>query len=442
MGTKSPISNHQSRNELRVIPSIEELRQHPSIAPFEAEFGREAVLSALRDAAAELRQALAAGRRGQAIEGTAGETVLRDAAARLASGFRPSLRRVINATGVIVHTNLGRAPLADAALARLRELGPGYSNLEYDLERGSRGSRTVHAEALLIRLTGAEAAAVVNNTASATLLMLAALAGGREVIISRGELVEIGGGFRVPDVLAQSRAVLREVGTTNRTRVSDYAAALGERTALILRVHPSNFRIEGFTERPSLEDLVALGRQFSVPVVEDLGSGAVIPIVAGEPVVSASIGAGADVVCFSGDKLLGGPQAGILVGSRALLQKNPLPSADARAARGQAHVCSARSHAHRIPGGARSGNRACRPDAVAHDGTDRRPRSIAGRTDPRTARLAGRDCRWPLRDRRRQRSRHRAAHPSDRAVTGQRQRRGHRAVPAPCRSANHRPHPR
>jgi len=305
----------------RVIPSIEELRQHPSIAPLEARFGREAVVSALRDAAAELRQALAAGKREEAIERTAGETVLRDAAARLASGFRPSLRRVINATGVIVHTNLGRAPLADAALARLRELGPGYSNLEYDLERGSRGSRTVHAEALLTRLTGAEAAAVVNNNASATLLMLAALATGREVIISRGELVEIGGGFRIPDVLAQSRALLREVGTTNRTRVADYAAALGERTALILRVHPSNFRIEGFTERPSLESLVALGRQFSVPVVEDLGSGAVIPTVTGEPVVSASIGAGADVVCFSGDKLLGGPQAGILVGSRALLQK-------------------------------------------------------------------------------------------------------------------------
>ena len=321
MGTKSPISNHQSRNELRVIPSIEELRQHPSIAPFEAEFGREAVLSALRDAAAALREALAAGRRQEAITGTASETVLRDAAARLASAFRPSLRRVINATGVIVHTNLGRAPLADAALARLRELGPGYSNLEYDLERGSRGSRTVHAEALLIRLTGAEAAAVVNNNASATLLMLAALAGGREVIISRGELVEIGGGFRVPDVLAQSRAVLREVGTTNRTRVSDYAAALGERTALILRVHPSNFRIEGFTERPSLESLVALGRRFSIPVVEDLGSGALVPLVTTEPIVSASISAGADVVCFSGDKLLGGPQAGILVGSRAPLQK-------------------------------------------------------------------------------------------------------------------------
>lgn len=307
-------------SNFRLIPSIEELRQHASIAPLEAEFGREAVVSALRDAAAGLRQALA-GTQEDATAITAGETILRDAAARLASRFRPSLRRVINATGVIVHTNLGRAPLADAALARLRELGPGYSNLEYDLERGSRGSRSVHAEALLTRLTGAEAAAVVNNNASATLLMLAALAAGREVVISRGELVEIGGGFRIPDVLAQSRALLREVGTTNRTRAADYAAALGERTALILRVHPSNFRIEGFTERPSLESLVALGRRFNVPVVEDLGSGAMIPLVADEPVVSASIDAGADVVCFSGDKLLGGPQAGIMVGRAALLQK-------------------------------------------------------------------------------------------------------------------------
>jgi len=304
----------------RVIPSIEELRQHPSIVPLEAEFGREAVVSALREAAAGLRQTMEAGKREAATGGTVAETLVHNAAARLASGFRPSLRRVINATGVIVHTNLGRAPLAAAALARLGELGRGYSNLEYDVDRGARGSRTVHAEALLTRLTGAEAAAVVNNNASATLLMLAALAAGREVIISRGELVEIGGGFRIPDVLAQSRAVLREVGTTNRTRVADYAAAIGERTALILRVHPSNFRIEGFTERPSLESLVALGRQFSVPVVEDLGSGAVIPLVTGEPVVSASIGAGADVVCFSGDKLLGGPQAGILVGGRAPLQ--------------------------------------------------------------------------------------------------------------------------
>jgi L-seryl-tRNA(Ser) seleniumtransferase len=186
---------------------------------------------------------------------------------------------------------------------------------------GTRGSRAVHAEALLVRLTSAEAAAVVNNNAGATLLLLAALAAGREVLISRGELVEIGGGFRVPDVMAQSGAILREVGTTNRTRVGDYSAAIGDRTALILRVHPSNFRIEGFTERPSLDALVELGRRFRVPVVEDLGSGALLPVVRGEPLANDSLRAGADVVCFSGDKLLGGPQAGILLGRRDLIDR-------------------------------------------------------------------------------------------------------------------------
>jgi L-seryl-tRNA(Ser) seleniumtransferase len=228
---------------------------------------------------------------------------------------------VINATGVIIHTNLGRAPLADAARARVLELGGGYTNLEYDLERGIRGSRAVHAELLLTRITGAEAAAVVNNNAGATLLVLAALAGGREVIISRGELVEIGGGFRVPDVLAQSGAILREVGTTNRTRAGDYSAAIGDRTALILRVHPSNFRIEGFTARPSLDELAALAHRFELPLVEDLGSGALAPLVKDEPLVADSLRAGADVVCFSGDKLLGGPQAGILVGRRDLIDR-------------------------------------------------------------------------------------------------------------------------
>ena len=185
---------------------------------------------------------------------------------RLADLFRPSLQPVLNATGVIVHTNLGRAPLSAAAIDRVVEVAKGYSSLEYDLVRGARGRRDVHAEALICRLTGAEAAVVVNNNAAATLLVLAALAAGREVIVSRGELVEIGGGFRIPDVMAQSGAILREVGTTNKTRGTDVAAAISEKTALILRVHPSNFRIEGFTERPSLTDLVKLGRKFNIPV--------------------------------------------------------------------------------------------------------------------------------------------------------------------------------
>ena len=243
--------------------------------------------------------------------------------------MRPSLVRVINATGVIVHTNLGRAPLGAAAIDRIAEIAAGYANLEYDLESGSRGRRDVHAEKLIARLTGAESALVVNNNAAAMLLVLAALAYGREVIISRGELVEIGGAFRVPDVMAQSGALLREVGTTNRTRASDYAAAISDNTALILRVHPSNFRIEGFTERAPLEELVAIGRRFRIPVAEDLGSGWVgwprreeLPAeLRDEPIVSDSIAAGADVVCFSGDKLLGGPQAGIIAGGRETLDR-------------------------------------------------------------------------------------------------------------------------
>jgi L-seryl-tRNA(Ser) seleniumtransferase len=307
--------------DYRVIPSIEQLRQRADMRSLEAQYGRDAVLAALRDAAASLREALTRESIRPPGDEDVADLIARDAAARLAHGFEPSLRRVINATGVIVHTNLGRAPLADAARVRVAELAAGYTNLEYDLERGARGSRAVHAELLLTQLTGADAAAVVNNNAGATLLMLAALASGREVIISRGELVEIGGGFRVPDVMAQSGAILREVGTTNRTRAADYSAVVSERTALILRVHPSNFRIEGFTERPSLAELVALGRQLNVPVVEDLGSGALVPLLRDEPVVSDSVRGGAAVVCFSGDKLLGGPQAGILVGRRDLIDR-------------------------------------------------------------------------------------------------------------------------
>jgi L-seryl-tRNA(Ser) seleniumtransferase len=244
----------------------------------------------------------------------------------LSDRLAPSLQRVINATGVILHTNLGRAPLAAPARAHAAALG-GYSNLEYDLRTGSRGQRHVHAERLLCLLTGAEAAAVANNNAAATLLVLAALAAGREVIVSRGELVEIGGGFRVPDVMAQSGAALREVGTTNRTRIADYAAAIGERTALILRVHPSNFRIEGFTERPSLHDLTELAHRFQLPLFEDLGSGWLggggldETVLRDEPAVAESLAGGVDLVAFSGDKLLGGPQSGLIVGRARLVAR-------------------------------------------------------------------------------------------------------------------------
>ena len=317
--------------DFRAIPSIDQLRQRPTVRALEAQFGGEATVEALRAAADATRQAISGGAH-SGTQATVADAIEARAHARLAGLFQPSLRPVINATGVIIHTNLGRAPLAPAAIARVAEIARGYSSLEYDLGRGARGRRDVHAEALLCRLTGAEAAVVVNNNAAATMIVLAALASGREVIVSRGELVEIGGGFRVPDVMAQSGAVLREVGTTNKTRASDYAAAINDKTALILRVHPSNFRIEGFTERPSLTDLVSVGKRFSIPVAEDLGSGelrSASEVIAmslrsvdeAEPTVFGSLTDGVDVCCFSGDKLLGGPQAGIIVGRRALIDR-------------------------------------------------------------------------------------------------------------------------
>jgi L-seryl-tRNA(Ser) seleniumtransferase len=306
----------------RDIPSIEQLRQRASMRALETRYGREALVEALRSETSALRDQLAFDRGPDDVI----ETIERATTARLQSLSRPSLRPVINATGVVIHTNLGRAPLSEAAIARIAALAAGYTNLEYDLEQGARGRRDHHAERFLCRLTGATAAIVVNNNAAGTLLSLAALAAGREVLISRGELVEIGGGFRVPDVMAQSGAILREVGTTNRTRVADYAAAISDRTGLILRVHPSNFRIEGFTERPPLDALVDLGRRFGIPVAEDLGSGYLglpdgIDALRDEPDVRDSIRCGADVVMFSGDKLLGGPQAGILAGSEATLSR-------------------------------------------------------------------------------------------------------------------------
>jgi L-seryl-tRNA(Ser) seleniumtransferase len=236
---------------------------------------------------------------------------------------------VVNATGVIVHTNLGRAPLAEAAIERVGDAARGYSNLEYDLDSGARGSRQAHVTPLLCRLTGAESALVVNNNAAAVLLALAALAEGREVLVSRGELIEIGDGFRIPDVLERSGARLVEVGTTNRTRAADYERALGPETAVLLRVHQSNFRVVGFTELPRLEELVGVARAGGLPLVDDLGSG-VLAALEGEPSARDALSAGADLVCFSGDKLLGGPQAGIVVGRADLverLRRHPLQRA-------------------------------------------------------------------------------------------------------------------
>jgi L-seryl-tRNA(Ser) seleniumtransferase len=247
----------------------------------------------------------------------------------LAAARAYRLRRVINATGVIVHTNLGRAPLAESALERVVEVARGYASLEYDLEAGARGSRQDHLAALMRSLTGAEATLVVNNNAAAVLLAIAAVAAGREVLVSRGELIEIGDGFRIPEIIAQSGARLVEVGTTNRTRVADYEAAVTADTAAILRVHQSNFRLVGFTELPSLDGLAELARAHRLSLVDDLGSGALLDL-GDEPTVRASLRAGADLVCFSGDKLLGGTQAGIVVGRPELverLRRHPLQRA-------------------------------------------------------------------------------------------------------------------
>jgi L-seryl-tRNA(Ser) seleniumtransferase len=293
---------------LRDLPSVDRLLADERLAHLPHELAVVTARTVLERARAEIR----AGREPGPLE----DAVLEE----LTRARRPSLRRVLNATGVLVHTNLGRAPLAEAALARVTEVGAGYSNLEYDVERGERGSRQDHLAPLLERLTGAEAALVVNNNAAAVLLALAALAEGREVVVSRGELIEIGDGFRIPDVLARSGARLVEVGTTNRTRASDYEAAIGPETALLLRVHQSNFRVVGFTERPDLQALGRIAKRAGLPLVDDLGSGALAPV-GDEPTPAESLRAGADLVCFSGDKLLGGPQAGIAVGRAGLVEK-------------------------------------------------------------------------------------------------------------------------
>ena len=311
----------QRENPLRALPSVNELLQDPRLVALASEHGHELALWVARDAIAAAREKIAAGE--QATD------LVADALERAEGAGAPRLRRVLNATGVVVHTNLGRAPLAASALERIQEVAIGYSNLEYDLEEGVRGSRQDHVSPLLSELTGAEAALVVNNNAAAVLLAVAALAEGRDVLVSRGELVEIGDGFRIPDVLARSGARLVEVGTTNRTRVEDYERALGERTALLLRVHQSNFRLVGFTETPRLADLARLAEERGLVLVDDLGSG-VLPHVGDEPTAHESLAAGAHVVTFSGDKLLGGPQAGIVVGRTHLverLRRHPLQRA-------------------------------------------------------------------------------------------------------------------
>ncbi|MGI8846582.1 MAG: L-seryl-tRNA(Sec) selenium transferase [Thermoleophilaceae bacterium] len=307
------MSEGEGDSPLRSLPSVERLAQ---------------TLEGVPAAVAVVAAREAVRRRRAAISGSTGvsdQVGLQTEAQRVADGLMtPSPRRVINATGVVVHTNLGRAPLSEAALAAIAEVGRGYCDLEHDLDLGRRGSRQDHVAELLCRLTGAEAGLVVNNGAAAALLACAALGGGGEIVVSRGQLVEIGGSFRVPEIVAQSGARLVEVGTTNRTRLADYEQALGPDSAAILRVHQSNFRTVGFTEQVEIEPLGELAERTDVPLIDDVGSGALaqaMPELADEPPVRRSVAAGAALTCFSGDKLLGGPQAGILVGSSEAIER-------------------------------------------------------------------------------------------------------------------------
>lgn len=319
---KSVLSNDQAAL-LRSMPSVDELLLRPRIVTLCNEMRREFVVELIRETLGDLRRGVVNGnvRRMGELEADAVEYQVIAAAQR---ELEASLRPVINASGVILHTNLGRAPLAAEVAEEIRRSATQYSNLEYDLAAGARGKRDVHTSRLIERLTGAEAAIVVNNCAAAVLLALAAVARGGEVIVSRGELIEIGDGFRIPEIMEQSGAVLREVGTTNRTRIADYENAINEKTRLLLRVHPSNFRVTGFTEKPEVAELVALGERKGLPVVEDLGSGCLVDLSECgivEPSARQSIEAGFSLVLFSGDKLLGGPQAGILAGKKELVSK-------------------------------------------------------------------------------------------------------------------------
>jgi L-seryl-tRNA(Ser) seleniumtransferase len=316
---------------LRSLPSVEQLLQTQTAADLMVKYGRPLTLDAIRFTLDDVRARF---KSGEVTVLPLKDLLLAQVDSTLASWTKSSLVHVINASGVILHTNLGRAPLSDLALRAMDNIARGYSNLEYDLEKGQRGSRLDHAESLLKKLTRAEAALIVNNNASALLLVLAALAAKRRVIISRSQLVEIGGGFRVPDVMKQSGAKLVEVGATNKVRLSDYREALEEPAALVMHAHRSNFKLVGFTEEPDLYRMVEVAHKAGVPVVDDLGSGALFDTakygLAHEPTVQESLEAGVDLVCFSGDKLLGGPQAGIILGKADLIakiKKHPLARA-------------------------------------------------------------------------------------------------------------------
>jgi L-seryl-tRNA(Ser) seleniumtransferase len=308
---------------LRQIPSVDELLAQPRLMALSKRVDRNLVVEVTRAVLADLRGRIAEDSNWATIslDGASVEELISKQVEKILSR---SLQPVINATGVILHTNLGRAPLPESVVDEFRRSATQYSNLEYDLEAGARGKRDVHTSELLTRLTGAEAAIVVNNCAAAVLVTLAALARGGEVVVSRGELIEIGDGFRIPEIMEQSGAILREVGTTNRTHLADYENAINEKTRVLLRVHPSNFKVTGFTDKPSLEELVALSQRSGLPLVEDLGSGCLVDLSehgVSEPTVRKSVEAGVSLVMFSGDKLLGGPQAGVIAGKREIIAR-------------------------------------------------------------------------------------------------------------------------
>ena len=316
---------------LRSIPNMNELLEAEQIQVFQKSLGKELVKKVSQDTLDHLRKDILSERIAEPVNA---EELKRQIAQQLTKLIVPDMKKVINATGTILHTNLGRAPISREHMQQLMTMVSGYSNLEYDLEKGKRGERYAHFDELLCMLTGAEAAMAVNNNAAAVLLMLSALGKGKEAIVSRGELVEIGGKFRIPDVMEQSGTILREVGTTNKTHLEDYENAITEETGMILKVHTSNYRIIGFTESVDLTELTALGREKDIPVLADLGSGVLLPMegygLPHEPTVQEMIQAGVDLVSFSGDKLLGGPQAGIIVGKKKyldVLKKHPLTRA-------------------------------------------------------------------------------------------------------------------
>jgi len=324
MDRPSDRATGERANAFRAVPSVDDLLGRPAIIEAAKTAGRTLATSVIRQTLNEFRRRLT----GDPAADASG--LEQQVLAGIRKALSPSLRRVINATGVVLHTNLGRAPLSSAALGHLAATAGRYSNLEYELSSRSRGRRDVHTGHLLAESAGAEAAIVVNNNAAAVFLVLNTFGQGGEVIVSRGELIEIGDGFRIPDIMSASGAILREVGTTNRTRIADYERAITERTRLLLRVHPSNFRISGFTARPALEEIVELGRKSNIPVYEDLGSGCLADLAAvgvSEPVARESFIAGVDVISFSGDKLLGGPQAGIIAAKKdnvERIRRNPL----------------------------------------------------------------------------------------------------------------------